>query len=143
MKKITIYLCTIAIAVSFASCNKSVKSRLPGSWTITSQNVSVVQTIGGTTFPTTATSTGGNYTFKSDGTGTTNNNSNGTNTSFTWVANDNTITMTDSQGANTVTVVTNEKKKEKWTFDYTFSYTDPIMGAISQKVSGTIEVSKQ
>ncbi|MDZ4757997.1 MAG: hypothetical protein SGJ10_07665 [Bacteroidota bacterium] len=141
MKKITTYL--FAIAFTFASCNKSVKSRLPGSWIITSQNVKTSQTVGGNTQTSDNTSAGGNYTFNSNGTGTTNNTDNGKTTSFTWVATENSITFTDSEGSYAVTVVTNEKKKQKWTFDYSMSYNDPFVGQISQKVSGTIEVAKQ
>ena len=86
MRKIHIYLFVAAISVAFTSCNKTVKSRLPGSWTITKQNVTTVQTIGGGTFTNNASNGGGNYTFKSDGTGSTNNNSNGKTTTKEMIA---------------------------------------------------------
>ncbi len=142
MKKTSLYILVLIVALSFSACNKSVTSRLPGTWTVTNQTIKTVQTIAGVEQTSNTSGPGGTYTFKSDGTGTTTNTSSVTE-SFTWKATDNSITFTDADGSYTVTVVTNDKKAQKWSFDYTQNLTVPPIGQILQKVSGTLELAKQ
>lgn len=70
MKKISVSLFAFAIAFNFVSCNKSIESRLPATWSVTNQDVKTIQIIGVDSFPTNSSGPGGTYTFKSDGTGT-------------------------------------------------------------------------
>ncbi|MBI3233588.1 MAG: hypothetical protein HYZ42_06035 [Bacteroidetes bacterium] len=146
MKKLSTILIIIALALNFSACKKSVKSRLPGTWTVTNQNIKTVQTFAGNSQTSNTTGAGGSYTFNENGTGTeTSKDSNGNNetTNFTWTATDNSITFTDSDGSYTVTVTKNEKKAQQWTFNYNMSYTMPGAGQITQSVSGTMDLEKQ
>jgi hypothetical protein len=146
MKKLLTFLFILALAFNFSACKKSITSRLPGTWTVTNQNVKTIQTVAGVTQTSNSTGAGGTYTFNEDGTGSeTSKDSNGNNqtSSFKWAATDNSITFTDSDGSYTVSVTKNEKKKETWTFDYNMNFNMPPFGQITQSVSGTMDLEKQ